>query len=518
MHALTCCLVSLLFGFSLNDVPPCNDVYVIEVPQNIALAESGSFSVRISSNNLNEYQTLHVDFPDELILCDLHGKQDINVDLSNNTLIYRKNDVADKQISYSVDNLAVGEYNGSMNMRIYLEDTTPSSVLTNGRNLNEILNSIDPTSISFQTSFPYSENDIDVSLGQDRSLLLNNDDRSVTIYPREGNMIIANPDMSKALGNLTKLETINGINLLEMDECENISSLFKGDIKLTAINGLDSFDTHNVTNMSRMFEMCTSLVRLNLNSLDTSNCSYMSYMFSHCLSLTTPGSLRNWDLAKCQTCSHMFYNCPKLRNLGTMASWDTSNITDMSSMFENCPVLIVTGDISGWNVSNVESFRSMFRLASSMRNIGNLGLWNISENCHDLSYMFAESEEILPDDLDLSDWNICNVSDASGMFRNCFSLGNLNIAGWNSHNLCNIASMFECNSASKQSHLQNVYGIEDLDVSNISDISYAFYGARNFDVSRLKDWDLPSLINKNEAFGGGAGADVPSEIPAWYYD
>ena len=155
MHALTCCLVSLLFGFSLNDVPPCTDVYVIEVPQNIALAESGSFSVRISSNNLNEYQTLHVDFPDELILSDLHGKQDINVGLNNNTLIYRKNDMDDKQISYSVDNLAVGEYNGSMNMRIYLEDTTPSSVLTNGRNLNEILNSIDPTSISFQTLRTY---------------------------------------------------------------------------------------------------------------------------------------------------------------------------------------------------------------------------------------------------------------------------------------------------------------------------------------------------------------------------
>ena len=537
--------VFMLCVFSLDPVPPCTDTYVIEIPQNMEFEQNGTFTVRISSNNLNDNQTLHVEFPDQFSLSDSHGKQDISVFLQNNELTYVRNDNSDKQVSYSLNELPVGEWSGNMNMSIYLEDSTPSNILLEGNRLNSILNEIDPLSVTFTNSYLYCDNDIDVSAVQDRSLLLHNDNRNVTIYPNDGTEIIANRDMSGALSNLNKLESITGINLLNMDDCEDISALFKGDVKLSSIGGIDSFDTRNVINMSRMFEMCTSLNRLTLNNLDTSSCTDMSYMFSHCLNLTTPGSLRNWDMSECDNTSHMFYNCVKLRNLGTMATWDTSNVKDMSSMFENCPALITTGDISGWNVGNVESFKAMFRLSSSMRNIGNIGLWNISERCRDLSEMFSSSEEILSSDLDLSNWNVSNVSDTSYMFHNCMSLVNLNITGWNTANLTSMASMFECDHPDKQSALENIIGMDNIDVSNLSDmsraflgarylncdlsswgdslgnltdISYSFYGALNFDIDKLKDWQLPSLVNKTETFGNGAGTAILSPIPDWYYD
>ena len=104
--------------------------------------------------------------------------------------------------------------------------------------------------------------------------------------------------------------------------------------------------------------------------------------------------------------------------------------------------------------------------------------------------------------------------------------------------------MFECDHSSKESGLQSIIGLGDLDVSNLSDmsrtflgakylngdlsnwtdlnslndISYSFYGALNFDIDSLKDWQLTSLVNKTEAFGNGAGTAISSPIPAWYYD
>ena len=538
-------LASTLWVFSFGSVPPCTDTYVIEIPQNMTFDQSGSFTVRISSNNLNDNQTLHVEFPDEFSLSDTHGKQDISVNLLNNELTYIRNDCSDKLVSYSLSELPVGEWSGLMNMSIYLEDSTPSNVLLEGSRLNSVLNGIDPLSVTFINSFTYSDNDIDVSAKQDRSLLLHNENRNVTIYPKDSTSIIANRNMSGALRNLDKLESISGINLLNMDDCEDLSQLFKGDVKLTSIGGIDSLDVGNVTNMSGMFEMCTSINRLALSNLDTSSCTDMSYMFSHCLNLTTPGSLRNWNLSECENTSHMFYNCTKLKTLGTMASWDTSNISDMSSMFENCPLLVTTGDISGWDVSNVESFKAMFRLSVSMRNIGNIGLWDISYRCHDLSEMFSQTEQILSADLNLTNWNVSNVSDTSFMFYNCFSVVNLNITGWDTENLNSMASMFECDDPNNNSSLQIIIGLEDLDTSglcdmnrtfygaeylnsdlsgwsnnlnNLNDISYSFYGALNFDIDKLKDWQLPSLENKTEAFGNGAGTAISSPIPDWYYD
>lgn len=538
-------LASTLWVFSFGSVPPCTDTYVIEIPQNMTFDQSGSFTVRISSNNLNDNQTLHVEFPDEFSLSDTHGKQDISVNLQNNELTYIRNGSSDKQVSYSLSELPVGEWSGQMNMSIYLEDSTPSNVLLEGSRLNSVLNGIDPLTVSFINSFTYSDNDIDVSAKQDRSLLLHNENRNVTIYPKDSTSIIANRNMSGALRNLDKLESISGINLLNMDDCEDLSELFKGDVKLTSIGGIDSFDTGNVTNMSGMFEMCTSINRLALSNLDTSSCTDMSHMFSHCLNLTTPGSLRNWDLSQCENTSYMFYNCSKLKTLGTMATWDTSNISDMSSMFENCPLLVTTGDISGWDVSNVESFKAMFRLSSSMRNIGNIGLWDISSKCHDLSEMFSQTERIISADLDLTNWNVSNVSDTSFMFYNCLSVVNLNITGWDTDNLYSMASMFECNDPNNDSSLQSIRGLEDIDTSglinmnrafcgakylnadlsgwsnnlnSLSDVSYGFYGALNFDINKLKDWQLPSLENKTEAFGNGAGTAISSPIPDWYYD
>ena len=58
-----------------------------------------------------------------------------------------------------------------------------------------------------------------------------------------------------------------------------------GEVKgLTNLN-LSNFNTQNVTNMSGMFECCTSLTNLNISNFNTQNVTDMRVMFSGCNSL-----------------------------------------------------------------------------------------------------------------------------------------------------------------------------------------------------------------------------------------
>ena len=86
--------------------------------------------------------------------------------------------------------------------------------------------------------------------------------------------------------------------------------LGKGRDKVTMID-LSGFDTENVTDMSSMFEDCSSLQSLDLSGFDTENVTDMSRMFNGC------SSLQSLDLS----------------------DFDTKNVNDMSSMFKGCSSL-----------------------------------------------------------------------------------------------------------------------------------------------------------------------------------
>ena len=530
-------------GGPLSDTPPCEDTYVIRIPHELTIEENGSFQIEMRENNLSSNQTLHIDLPSAFTLSDSHGKDDIEGHLNNCSFVYEMNDTGNRIVVYSIDEIPVGDWHGDLSITICLETTVISNKLQKGSDINTYLDALEPKTITFSVSQTYSENDTDVSAANDRSVLAHYENDEVIIYTRDNGTMIANEDMSSMFENLNNLETINGLNIPDLSSCTSFHKLFKGVSKLETISGINYIDTGNIEDMSYMFDGCTSITRISLNTLDTSNCRNMSYMFSHCLNMTSPGSVRNWDLSKCENTSHMFYNCSKLKNVGSMASWNTAQVRDMSSMFENCPLLTTTGNISSWNVENVESFNSMFKAAASMVNIGDLSSWSISSKCKDLSKMFAYSEDILPSSLDLRNWDVSSVEDMSGMFCNCFSINSIDIRGWDTSEVNDMSMMFSSDHGTLDSSLQIVDGLGDIDVSSVTDmnhifygnkylncdlsgwkdslgdlldLSYAFWGCWNFDLSSLKDWNISSLCNTDEAFGNAAGSQVASDIPDWY--
>lgn len=127
--------------------------------------------------------------------------------------------------------------------------------------------------------------------------------------------------------------------------------------KLTSVLGLNNFDTSKVTNMSGMFQGCTSLKTLDLSSFDTSKVTDMHCMFDGCASLTKL-DLRGFGTGNVTDMRRMFKDCKSLKTLD-ISSFDTSKVTSMRCMFYGCKSLKAL-DLSSFKTKNVTDMKGMF--------------------------------------------------------------------------------------------------------------------------------------------------------------
>ena len=140
---------------------------------------------------------------------------------------------------------------------------------------------------------------------------------------------------------------------------------------------------------------------------------------------------------------------------------DTSAITDMSFLFLNINVIIDNIDVSNWNVSNVTNMEGLFNNCKKF-------------NC------------------DLSKWDVSNVKDMSYMFYNCGNF-DCDLSNWNVSNVTNMYTMFEGCSKFKGK------GLENWDVSKVESISYMFFDCINFDCD-LSNWNVNNVKNMKRMF------------------
>ena len=117
----------------------------------------------------------------------------------------------------------------------------------------------------------------------------------------------------------------------------------------------------NITDMSKMFYECTSLISLpDISKFNTSNITDMSGIFGYCLSLTSLPDISKWNTSSVTNMSGMFLGCISLTSLPEISKWNTSNVTHMNVMFCGCESLSSLPDISNWDITNLESMYNMF--------------------------------------------------------------------------------------------------------------------------------------------------------------
>ena len=121
-------------------------------------------------------------------------------------------------------------------------------------------------------------------------------------------------------------------------------------------------------------------------------------------------------------------------------------------------------DISDWNVSNVTNMTYMFFNCEKLESIVDISSWDVS-NVTDMEVMFYGCKE-LESVGDISDWNVSNVTNMSWMFYNCKSF-NQDISKWDVSKVTNMNAMF-CGC---ESFNQN---ISSWNVSKVRYHSYMF--------------------------------------------
>ena len=189
--------------------------------------------------------------------------------------------------------------------------------------------------------------------------------------------------------NLTKLETITGLEYLNTEKVTDMGYMFFNCSSLTSLD-VSKFNTVKVTDMSYMFSNCSSLTSLDVSKFNTVNVTNMGRMFYNCSALISL-DVTNFNTEKVTFMAYMFSGCSKLTSLDA-SKFNTVNVTNMSYMFFNCSSL-TSLDVTNFNTKKVTNMRSMFF------------------ECQALTTIYASSKFVTT-----------LVSQSSDMFYNCKKL------------------------------------------------------------------------------------------------
>ena len=345
--------------------------------------------------------------------------------------------------------------------------------------------------------------------------------------------------LNNFFADLTKLETITGLEYLNTVNVTDMSFLFHNCEKLTSLD-LSHFNTANVTNMSSMFKGCTGLTSLDVTNFNTANVTDMSYMFFGCRRLKEIYVSDKFVTNSVQSSVEMFLGCSSLSG---DIDWTSDKATDKTyaktgggyfrdKAYDNRPFVkfadgtltfrcgykkifgdneyaLNSGDsIPAWNksINNIPRvvFDASFANARPttcyawFKRFTNLtqieGIENLNtEKVTNMRSMFSGC--ICLKSLDVTNFNTANVKDMRDMFYDCRNLAELNLSNFNTANVENMRSMFsECKN------------LAELDLSNfntakVMNMGTMFSGCLNLTTIYVND-DFVITNQSSRLFSG----------------
>ena len=308
--------------------------------------------------------------------------------------------------------------------------------------------------------------------------------------------------------------------------------------KLETITGLEYLNTANVTDMSKMFYYCSSLTSLDVTNFNTAEVTDMGNMFFGCSSLTTIYASSKFVTTQVSNSSGMFYNCEKLKGEEvwtkdkatdkTFAKIEggyfsggiprvkyadgtlTFFLTSKETLGENEYGIYGGGAKPDWvwknpNVTKVTKvvFDPAFANARptncyawfqgyvNLTSIEGIEYLNTSQ-VTDMHNMFSECSHLQT--TDFSGFDTRKVKDMSHMFHNCGSLKSLDISNFNTSEVTDMRGMFE-----------SCIGLTSLDLSHlntskVSVMASMFQSCINLLSVNLSGWDTRNVISMTSMF------------------
>ena len=325
---------------------------------------------------------------------------------------------------------------------------------------------------------------------------------------------------------------------------------------LTTIEGIEYFNTENVTNMRYMFGGCRSLKSLDLTNFNTENVTDMYSMFYKCTSLESL-DLTNFNTAKVTNMESMFHKCFALKTIYASDKFVTDQVTESTCMFSDCLNLkdytsskedhtyancgptgyftygrgyAMFDGATGTLTFSYKGFKP--EGAYELNEGGNTPEW-ISKNsyvkkvvfdasfanarpascykwfcgCVNLAQIegieYLNTEEVTNmawmfkgcsnlKSLDVSKFNTAQVTDMSYMFTHCWGLESLDVSRLNTENVTNMENMFLYCSNSKLTSLD----VSNFNTEKVTNMSCMFRGNSNLtslDLSNFNTQDVKDM-------------------------
>ena len=284
--------------------------------------------------------------------------------------------------------------------------------------------------------------------------------------------------------NLTKLETITGLEYLNTEKVTRMNFMFFNCSSLTSLD-VTHFNTANVTDMMSMFSNCSSLTSLDVTHFNTAKVTNMRSMFSSCSSLTSL-DVTHFNTANVTDMSSMFYSCSSLASLD-VTDFNTANVENMSNMFRGC-IGLISLDVTHFNTAKVTNMNFMFSRCSSLISL-NVTHFN-TENVTNMRNMFSGCSSLTS--LNVTNFNTAKVPDMSYMFSNCLALTSLYLTNFNTEKVTNMERMFsDCRA------LTTIYASSKFVTTQVSDSRYMFFNCKK--LKGEEEWTNYKATDKTYA-------------------
>ncbi|MDO4557198.1 MAG: BspA family leucine-rich repeat surface protein, partial [Lachnospiraceae bacterium] len=203
--------------------------------------------------------------------------------------------------------------------------------------------------------------------------------------------------------------------------------------------------------------------------------------------------------------SYWFYNCRNLSNMN-FVNLSTSNVTKMIYMFSRTGINSqdIDIDLSDWDMSNVTDFRNMFEYLSPKNSL-NLKIqgWKLT-NLTSAELLFNYTGSSTSDvNINLSGWEMPKLNSAKHMFYYSGSKSktyNLDLSSWETPLLNNMSNMFFCTALGASDW--KIIGLDSLDTSNVISMVSTFYQTGKYGEFKLdiSNWDVSKVEDMEMMF------------------
>ncbi|MCV3479463.1 BspA family leucine-rich repeat surface protein [Campylobacter sp. CNRCH_2015_1657] len=187
------------------------------------------------------------------------------------------------------------------------------------------------------------------------------------------------------------------------------------------------------------------------------------------------------------------YNLNASKEVKKIYKYKPKNKTELKQLVKN--INIILSDI---NISNITDMSGIFK-NSKRRNFSGIEKWDVSKVTN-MSGMFSGVESF---NHDISNWNVSKVTNMSHMFYKAVKF-NQPLYNWDVSSVKNMEYMF----ANATHFNQPLY---NWDVSNVTNMSRMFSYAKSFNRN-LNQWNVAKLKNRAYMFAGSA----QNTLPHWY--